>query len=430
VSVGKIIFKDLTRRRRGTENTAEEIRFNNSLYSSCRRAAVRTSFRGFSINWELAVRLRFFLLALFFIPPQIHAQTGAKTYSLDETLKELGATLNWEPFFSSGTLVRGDDHRLSFYTGNPGEQGMAIYNGQEVFSLALPFTEKGALRFPETFVSRVKAVFFQPSSVTQPPSPAKPPPATQPPSPAKPGDPNKENRLRIAAIILDPGHGGKDPGATGTHTEGKETLKSVEKDIALSAAKKLAALLTVAYPEKRVLLTRTDDSYPSLEDRVNIANKVPLKDNEAIIYISIHANASLSKNARGYEVWYLPPETQRELIDKEKYADSAEIIPILNDMLHAEFISESTLIGRFIIDRFKETLGSRIPSRGLKAENWYVVRNARMPAVLVELGFVTNYDDARLMADEAVLKLYAEALYKGIVDFVAEFEKSGGYSAP
>jgi len=369
--------------------------------------------------------LQIFLLALLLIPPQIHAQTGAKTYSLDETLKELGAVLSWEPFFSSGTLVRGDDHRLSFHTGNPGEQGMALYNGQEVLGLALPFTEKGVLRFPETFVNRVKAVFSPPPS-----SAAHPPPSAQPPSPAKPGDPNKENRLRIAAIILDPGHGGKDPGATGTHTEGKETLKSVEKDIALSTAKKLAALLTAAYPEKRVLLTRTDDTYPSLEDRVNIANKVPLKNNEAIIYISIHANASLSKNARGYEVWYLPPETQRELIDKDKYADAAEIIPILNDMLHAEFFSESTLIGRYIIDRFKETLGSRIPSRGLKAENWYVVRNARMPAVLVELGFVTNYDDARLMADDAVLKLYAEALYKGIADFVVEFEKSGGYSAP
>ncbi|MDR2702282.1 MAG: N-acetylmuramoyl-L-alanine amidase [Spirochaetaceae bacterium] len=366
------------------------------------------------------MRLRFIFLVLILIPPQIQAQTGVKSYSLDETLKELGAILNWEPFFSSGTFVRGD-HRLSFQTGNPGEQGMALFDGREVLALPLPYVEKGALRFPEAFVSRVKAVFspLPPSSPAQPPS-------IQPP-PAQPGD---LNRLRIAAIILDPGHGGKDPGAVGTPTNGKETLKSVEKDIALSTAKKLAALLTAAYPGKRVLLTRTDDTYPSLEDRVNIANTVPLKDNEAIIYISIHANASLNKNARGYEVWYLPPETQRELIDREKYADSAEVIPILNDMLQAEFISESTLIGRFIIDRFKETLGSRIPSRGLKAENWYVVRNARMPAVLVELGFVTNYDDARLMADEASLKLYAEALYKGIADFVAEFEKSGGYSAP
>jgi N-acetylmuramoyl-L-alanine amidase len=347
------------------------------------------------------------------IPLQIQAQTVAKTYSLDEALKELGAVLNWEPFFSSGTLVRGDQ-RLSFHTGNPGEQGMALFDGREVLALPLPYTNKGALRFPEAFVSRAKAVF----SLL---------PLT---SPTQPVEPNKENRLRIAAIILDPGHGGKDPGAIGTHTEGKEILKSVEKDIALSVAKKLAALLTIAYPGKRILLTRTDDTYPSLEDRVNIANTVPLKNNEAIIYISIHANASLNKNARGYEIWYLPPETQRELIDREKYADSTEIIPILNDMLQAEFISESTLIGRLILDRFKEILGSRIPSRGLKAENWYVVRNARMPAVLVELGFVTNYDDARLMADDASLKLYAEALYKGIAGFVAEFEKSGGYSAP
>jgi N-acetylmuramoyl-L-alanine amidase len=374
---------------------------------------------------KFAVRLRFILLVLALVPLQIQAETGTKSYSLDETLKELGALLNWEPFFSSGTLVRGD-HRLSFYTGNPGEQGMALFDGREVLALPLPYTEKGMLRFPEAFVNKVKAVF---SPLPQS-SPAQPPPAQPPsiqPPPAQPGDPN---RLRIAAIILDPGHGGKDPGATGIHTKGKETLKSVEKDIVLSVAKKLAALLTAAYPGKRILLTRTDDTFPSLEDRVNIANTVRLKDNEAIIYISIHANASLNKNARGYEVWYLPPETQRELIDREKYSGSAEVIPILNDMLQAEFISESTLIGRFILDQFKKTLGSRTPSRGLKAENWYVVRNARMPAVLVELGFVTNPDDARLMADEASLKLYAEALYKGIAGFVAEFEKSGGYSTP
>jgi N-acetylmuramoyl-L-alanine amidase len=204
----------------------------------------------------------------------------------------------------------------------------------------------------------------------------------------------------------------------------------VEKDIVLTVSKKLAALLSAAYPGKKILLTRTGDTFPSLKDRVNIANTVPLKDNEAIIYISIHANSSRSANARGYEVWYLPPETKRELLDRDKQAENAEIAHILNDMLQAEFISESTRMGRFILNRFQESLGNSIPSRGLKAENWYVVLNARMPAVLVELGFVSNIEDARLMSDESYLKLFSEALYKGIVDFVTEFEQSGGYIAP
>ena len=205
----------------------------------------------------------------------------------------------------------------------------------------------------------------------------------------------------------------------------------MEKDVTLTVSKKLAALLRDAYPGKKVLLTRTGDTYPSLEDRVIIANTVPLKDNEAIIYISIHANSSLTnKNARGYEVWYLPPETRRELIDRDNTAENTEIIHILNDMLQTEFIYESTQMGRFILNRFKESFGNKIPSRGLKAENWYVVRNARMPAILVELGFVSNIEDAKLMSDEGYLKLFSEALYKGIVDFVSEFEQSGGYTTP
>jgi N-acetylmuramoyl-L-alanine amidase len=343
------------------------------------------------------------LLALVLLPG-LDAQTRTRIYSLDETLRELGASLRWDPFFSSGVFSRGD-HRLNFYTGLPGERGMALLDGKQILTLTLPYTEGGKLLFPETFVTQVKhslaAVIAE-----------------------------EKNRFRIAAIIVDPGHGGKDSGAVGTHMVNGKTLKSVEKDITLSVSTSLAALLRSAYPEKHILLTRTGDTYPTLEERVNIANTVALKDNEAIIYISIHANASLNASARGYEVWYLPPETRRELIDREKYSESAEVIHILNAMLEEEFTSESTTIGRFILNRFQESLGAHIPSRGLKAENWYVVRNARMPAVLVELGFVSNVNDAKLMADAAYLKLYSEAVYKGIADFVAEFEQSGGYIAP
>jgi N-acetylmuramoyl-L-alanine amidase len=347
------------------------------------------------------------LLALFLCTlagERLSAQNPGKSYSLDEALRETGAVLAWDPFFSSGTLQSGD-HRIKFYTAPPGDEGPVLLDGREVLTLALPYIEGNSLRFPETFVISAKRAFSSAAEADK-------------------------SRFRIAAIIVDPGHGGRDSGAVGTHTVNGKTLTSVEKDITLAVSRDLSARLKAAYPEKRILLTRTGDTYPTLEERVNIANTVALKDNEAIIYVSIHANASLNKAARGYEVWYLPPETRRELIDREKYADSREVIHILNAMLEDEFTSESTRIGMFILNRFKEMLGGRIPSRGLKAENWYVVRNARMPAVLVELGFVSNPDDARLMADEGYLKRYSEALYKGIADFVTEFEQSGGYSAP
>jgi N-acetylmuramoyl-L-alanine amidase len=343
-------------------------------------------------------------LSLFFLVLQsVHAQSPG-TLSTEEACREFGAELRWDPFFRAGTFtVQG--HRLAFFSGAPGERGPALIDGKELITVALPYIENGNLRFPENFVVPVKRGFsrYLEEDIT---------------------------RLRIAAVIIDPGHGGKDPGAVGNHTINGKSLKSVEKEITLEVSKGLYELLSSAYPDKRILMTRSGDTYPSLEDRVDIANSVSLKENEAIIYISVHANASLNRSARGYEVWYLSPEYRRTLVDREKFTDSAEVIHIFNDMLEEEFTTESITIARFILNRFTETLGTSLPARGLKAENWYVVRNARMPSVLVELGFVTNPDDARLMADPGHLKKFSEALYKGISDFVAEFENSGGYIAP
>jgi N-acetylmuramoyl-L-alanine amidase len=164
-------------------------------------------------------------------------------------------------------------------------------------------------------------------------------------------------------------------------------------------------------------------------DRVLIANSVPLKENEAIVFVSVHANASFKKEARGYEVWYLKPDYRRNVLDKSKYTGSKEVIPILNAMLEEEFTTESIMMAQSILKRLGEAVGKSMPSRGIKAEEWFVVRNARMPSVLVELGFVSNEQDTLLMADEGHLQKMAEALYNGVADFVTAFERSGGFTA-
>ncbi|MDR1058622.1 MAG: N-acetylmuramoyl-L-alanine amidase, partial [Treponema sp.] len=237
-----------------------------------------------------------------------------------------------------------------------------------------------------------------------------------------------QSRFRIAAIIVDPGHGGKDTGAVGNFVIAGKPFKSVEKDITLRTAKLLHARLSAAFPGKRILLTREGDTYPTLENRVALANSVRLKDNEAVIFISIHANASFNKQARGYEVWYLSPEFRRNVIDPSKYSGSKEVISILNGMMEEEFTTESVMMAQAIMTRLAEAADGSMPSRGIKAEEWFVVRNSRMPAVLVELGFVTNETDALLMNDEAYLKNLSEALYKGINDFITLFERTGGFT--
>lgn len=333
------------------------------------------------------------------------AAAGGRLLGPEEALKTLGQggpELRWDPLRRSGVLSAGE-HRASFLTGEPGERGMVLYDGQEILTLPQPYLEEGELRFPEGFILQLRSRFLRSFEEDQ-------------------------SRFRIAAIIVDPGHGGKDTGAVGNFVIAGKPFKSVEKDITLRTAKLLHARLSAAFPGKRILLTREGDTYPTLENRVALANSVHLKDNEAIIFISIHANASFNKQARGYEVWYLSPEFRRNVIDPSRYSGSKEVISILNGMMEEEFTTESVMMAQSIITRLAEAAGGSMPSRGIKAEEWFVVRNSRMPAVLVELGFVTNETDALLMNDETYLKNLSEALYKGINDFITLFERTGGFT--
>jgi N-acetylmuramoyl-L-alanine amidase len=330
------------------------------------------------------------------------AEITGKIFTLDETLTRLGAEFSWDPFFRSGVLSTAG-HFAAFEMGNAGEEGFLLFDGRELVLVPAPYLERGTLRFPETFVASLQEVLD--TAIRE-----------------------DHTQFRIAAIILDPGHGGRDTGAVGNHVIDGKQVRVVEKDITLKVAQDIHSRLTSGFPEKRILHTRNNDTYPTLEDRVTIANSVSLKDNEAILFISIHANASLNKNARGYEVWYLTPEYRRTVIDKEKYDDSAEIISIRNAMLEEEFTTESIIMAQLIMNHFQEQIGSLLPSRGIKEEEWFVVRNARMPSVLVELGFVTNEEDARLMTHDIHLKHFSEAIYNGIIDFIAMFERSGGFT--
>ena len=176
-------------------------------------------------------------------------------------------------------------------------------------------------------------------------------------------------------IVIDPGHGGKDPGAVGEYTLNGKKYRCVEKDVVLDCSTKIYRKLKEKYPDKTIMMTRTGDTYPSLEDRVEMANNISLKQDEAIIYVSVHANSSFSKTAKGYEVWYLSQDYRRNLVD-ESDIETKEILPILNNMMEEEFTMESILIAKFILDGLTEQIGDLSPSRGLKEENWFVVRNA------------------------------------------------------
>lgn len=242
-----------------------------------------------------------------------------------------------------------------------------------------------------------------------------------------PEPPEEEERRVIAGFFIDPGHGGKDPGTVGRHVVNGESLVLQEKDLVLDAARRLGQRLRDRYPTKQVLLSREEDVYLTLEERTRRANALEVQPDETVIFISIHANASLNRRADGFEVWYLPPEYRRPgLVNPERVGvQDPEVLTILNTIREEEVTLESILLGRNILAGLESRVGELTPNRGLKEESWYVVRNARMPSVLIELGFVTNQAEFLRLRDGAYLNKLVDGIYTGITNFVRSFETYG-----
>jgi N-acetylmuramoyl-L-alanine amidase len=314
-----------------------------------------------------------------------------------EAAKKLGAKLEWDPLSELGAFSKGAD-RVVFKEGDP----WIYLDGRMRAKAGAAVRIDGALAFPKSFVE-ASASFLDRAG-------------------ARPS-----RQYSIAAVLVDPGHGGKDSGAEATHQIGSKKLSIAEKDVTLRVSKMLYSLLVKRYAGMKVLLTREGDTYPTLDERVDKANGISLSENEAIIYVSIHANASFNKKARGFEVWYLSPDFRRKILSDPGDKDP-EILPILNTMLEEEFTTESIIIAKNIMDGLSSLVGKESPNRGIKAEEWFVVRNAKMPSVLIELGFVTNPEEALLLSDDDYLMKLAEGIYNGIVDFIGYFESSKGFT--
>ncbi len=227
------------------------------------------------------------------------------------------------------------------------------------------------------------------------------------------------DKHHVRVILIDAGHGGRDAGAIGRF----DNLVVKEKDITLSIALELEKLLKARYPDKTILMTRRDDSYPTLEQRVAIANQQILDKDEAEIYISIHANSTLRPNqAKGFEVWYLPDQYERNVVKKTDGHDP-KITPIINSLQNDEYLVESRKLADDLLHALDKGLSKHTQNRGKRQEGWFVVRNAQMAAVLVEVGFVNHEEEAIKLADSTYLKFIAQTLYNGINDFIGYFDQ-------
>lgn len=234
-----------------------------------------------------------------------------------------------------------------------------------------------------------------------------------------------ETKLKsINLIVIDPGHGGEETGAVG--------LKGTyEKDISLSICKILKKILEDTLGIK-VILTRDRDISLDLIQRTAIANNY-----KADIFISMHANASNRKNATGAETYYLSLDATDEeslsiakienKIIKEEYSNSSpDLNLILWDLAQTEHIQESSQLAEFIQDELNTELS--IKNRGVKQAPFRVLMGADMPAVLIEVGFITNPKEEELLNDYNYQKSIANAILRSIQKFKNIREKKYGFA--
>jgi N-acetylmuramoyl-L-alanine amidase len=212
----------------------------------------------------------------------------------------------------------------------------------------------------------------------------------------------------LRTVVIDPGHGGEEVGAKGP-------AGTLEKDITLSIARKLRTSLANSLG-LQTFLTRDKDAEVPLDDRASFANNY-----KADLFISIHANASRSHGAKGSEVYFLSyqasDEESRRVALQEGEAQSgapagSDVALILWDMAQAEHLEESSALASRLQEELAQVTGS--VGRGVKQAPFRVLVGAAMPAVLVEVAFISNSDEEKLLGSEAYQSKIVSALVRGV----------------
>ena len=241
------------------------------------------------------------------------------------------------------------------------------------------------------------------------------------PSPAAPPSLNSDGLysvarqlgLGVSRIVIDPGHGGHDPGARGPGIS--------EADLVLDLALRLEARIESTQPDLEVVLTRRGDEYLPLEARTTLANSV-----EADLFLSLHANASDDPTARGIETYFLDfaADTEAETLAVRENVGGLATMKHLDGLLQAiaanSKLDESRDFAQVVQDamiRKLRPLDPTIPDLGVKQAPFVVLIGARMPSILSEISFLTNDQDATLLATDAYRDRLVDALFDGLLRY-------------
>ncbi len=233
-------------------------------------------------------------------------------------------------------------------------------------------------------------------------------------------------------VVIDAGHGGKDPGTVG--------LKVKEKDINLAVALRTGQYIKDNLSDVKVIYSRDDDSFIGLAERAEVANR-----NKADIFISIHSNAMNDKRFTGAETWVLgqsKDEANLQVAMKEnsvitfekdyqaKYEgydpNSVESF-IIFSLMQNTYLKQSTEFASMIQDQIRDRVGRK--DRGVKQAGFVVLWRTTMPSVLVELGFLSNAEEEKYLSSETGQDYLASAIYRAFRDYKHTIDNRSGLNA-
>jgi len=234
---------------------------------------------------------------------------------------------------------------------------------------------------------------------------------------------------KIGFIIIDAGHGGKDPGAVG-----RGGLK--EKTITLKLAKKVEALLSKRLENIKIKSTRNSDRFIELSERAEIANR-ELKKNSNGLFVSIHVNASISSRISGFETYFLSQNPTNEEARKTAALENNVVIlenpgsgkKKYEDVDYIEALMMTTQIQKessLLADSVQKSIDKNIKefkSRGVHKADFFVLRGALMPAVLVEVGFITHQKEIKYLKTDDYQDKLAAGIVNGIINFIDQYNK-------
>ncbi|MDQ3016880.1 MAG: N-acetylmuramoyl-L-alanine amidase, partial [Bacteroidota bacterium] len=240
------------------------------------------------------------------------------------------------------------------------------------------------------------------------------------------GKSDAQQTYKVRKVVLDAGHGGKDPGCHGTATR--------EKEVALAITLELGRKIKAAYPDVQVIYTREKDVFIALNERAAIANR-----NKADLFISIHCNYIGARNrATGTETYVLGLHRAEDNLDVAKRENASILLEddfektydgfdpysaeghIILSMFQNAHLQQSIVLANSVESAFKKL--AHIPSRGVKQAGFLVLRETTMPSILIETGFLSSdADENYLMKDENQIKV-ADAIFKAFGNYKKQVE--------